>query len=60
MRASDQTFNVSSHSKDAETAVRAANYDTTQLLTSHSDYVFYDTAAQVQGFYGLAGKSENI
>lgn len=56
---SDQTFNVSSHSKDAERAVEVANYDTTQLLLSHSNHAFYDTPNQVQGFYGLEGESEN-
>ena len=59
MRGSDQTFNVSSHSKDAERAVGVANYDTTQLLLPHSDHSFYDTPNQVQGFYGLEGQSEN-
>lgn len=59
IRGSDQTFNVSSHSKDAERAVGVANYDTTQLLLPHSDHAFYDTPNQVQGFYGLEGQSEN-
>lgn len=59
IRGSDQTFNVSSHSKDAERAVGVANYDTTQLLLPHSDHSFYDTPNQVQGFYGLEGQSEN-
>lgn len=59
VRGSDQTFNVSSHSKDAERAVGVANYDTTQLLLPHSDHSFYDTPNQVQGFYGLEGQSEN-
>lgn len=59
IRGSDQTFNVSSHSKDAQRAVGVANYDTTQLLLPHSDHAFYDTPNQVQGFYGLEGQSEN-
>ena len=59
IRGSDQTFNVSSHSKDAERAIGVANYDTTQLLLPHSDHAFYDTPNQVQGFYGLEGQSEN-
>ena len=59
IRGTDQTFNVSSHSKDAERAVGVANYDTTQLLLPHSDHAFYDTPNQVQGFYGLEGQSEN-
>ena len=59
IRGSDQTFNVSSHNKDAERAVGVANYDTTQLLLPHSDHSFYDTPNQVQGFYGLEGQSEN-
>ncbi|CAF9939521.1 hypothetical protein IMSHALPRED_001536 [Imshaugia aleurites] len=59
IRGSDQTFNVSSHSKDAERAVGVANYDTTQLLLPHSDHAFYDIPNQVQGFYGLEGQSEN-
>ncbi|KAM0805703.1 hypothetical protein BDR22DRAFT_299459 [Usnea florida] len=58
-RGSDRTFNISSHSKDAERAVGVADYDTTQLLLRHSDHVFYENPAQVQGFYGLEGKSEN-
>ena len=59
IRGSDQTFNVSSHSKDAERAVGVANYDTTQLLLPHSDHAFYEIPNQVQGFYGLEGQSEN-
>ena len=59
IRGSDQTFNVSSHSKDAERAIGVANYDTSQLLLPHSDHAFYDTPNQVQGFYGLEGQSEN-
>ena len=59
IRGTDQTFNVSSHSKDAERAVGVANYDTTQLLLPHSDHAFYDSPNQVQGFYGLEGQSEN-
>lgn len=59
IRGSDQTFNVSSHRNDAKRAVGVANYDTTQLLLPHSDHSFYDTPNQVQGFYGLEGRSEN-
>ena len=59
IRSSDRSFNVSSHSKDAERAVGVANYDTTQLLLPHSDHAFYDTPNQIQGFYGLEGQSEN-
>ena len=59
IRGSDQTFNVSSHSDDAKRAVGIPNYDTTQLLLPHSDHAFYDNPIQVQGFYGLEGKSEN-
>ena len=59
IRGSDQTFNVSSHSHDAQRAVGLANYDTTQLLLPHSDHAFYDHPIQVQGFYGLEGRSEN-
>ena len=59
IRGSDRSFNVSSHSKDAERGVGVANYDTTQLLLPHSDHAFYDTPNQIQGFYGLEGQSEN-
>lgn len=59
IRGFDQIFNVFSHSKDAESAIGVANYDTTQLLLPHSDHAFYDTPNQVQGFYGLEGQSEN-
>lgn len=59
IRGTDQTFNVSSHSKDAERAVGVANYDTTKLLLPHCDHAFYDTPNHVQGFYGLEGQSEN-
>ena len=53
IRGTDQTFNVSSDSKDAERAVGVASYDTTQLLLPHSDHSFYDIPEQVEGFYGL-------
>lgn len=59
LRGSDRSFNVSSHSKDAERAIGVSNYDTTQLLLPHSDHAFYDTPNQIQGFYGLEGQSEN-
>lgn len=59
VRGTDQTFNVSSHSKDAERAVGVANYDTSQLLLPHSDHAFYDTPNHIQGFYGLEGRSQN-
>ena len=59
IRGADTTFNVSSHSNDAQRAVGLANYDTTQLLLPHTDHAFYDHPIQVQGFYGLEGRSEN-
>ena len=59
IRGADTTFNVSSHSNDAQRAVGLANYDTTQLLLPHTDHAFYDNPIQVQGFYGLEGQSEN-
>ena len=52
----DQTFNVSSHSKDAERTVSVADYDTTQLGLPYSHHSFNDNPDQVQGFYGLEGQ----
>lgn len=59
IRGSDQTFNVSSHAHDSTRKVGLPNYDTTQVLLPHTDHAFYDHPIQVQGFYGLEGKSEN-
>ncbi|KAI4625081.1 uncharacterized protein J4E87_004927 [Alternaria ethzedia] len=59
IRGADQTFNVSSHSGDANRKIGLPNYDTTQILLPHTDHAFYDNPIQVQGFYGLEGTSEN-
>ena len=59
IRGSDQTFNVSSHARDATRKVGVSNYDTSQVLLPHTDHTFYDNPIQVLGFYGLEGASEN-
>ena len=57
-RSTNQTFNVSSHSKDAKRAVSVAQYDTIQPGLPHSHHPFYDNPNQIQGFYGLEGRTE--
>ena len=52
----DQTFNVSSPSKDTERTVSVANHDKTQPVLPYSLHSFYDNPDQVQGFYGLEGQ----
>ena len=59
IRGQDTTFNVSSHTNDANRAVGLPNYDTNQLLLPHTDHAFYDNPIQVMGFYCLEGESEN-
>ena len=58
IRGTDQTFNVSSDSKDAERAVGVAHYETTQPVLPYSHHSFYDNPDQIQGFYGLEGQIE--
>ena len=57
-RGTDQTFNGSSDSKDAERAAGVANYDTTQPVLPYSHLSFNDNPDQVQGFYLLEGQIE--
>lgn len=57
-RGADTTFNVSSHN-DPLNRAELPNYDTNKLLLPHTDQTMYDYPAQVMGFYGLEGESEN-
>ena len=59
IRGQDTTFNVSSHTNDANRAVGLPNYDTNQLLLPHTDHAFYDNPIPVMGFHCLEGESEN-
>ena len=57
-RGTNQTFHMSSYSKDAKRIVGVANYDTIQPGLPHSHHSFYDNPNQIQGFYGLEGQTE--
>lgn len=57
-RQPDTTFNIASnHAEDSKKGETLLNYDTPQLLQSHTDMSHYQSPSRIQGLYMLEGHS---